>query len=336
MEKAIDNHYFRVSRDSLVVGFNGGAERLFVECSEDWYAAVEPSYACTIEKDGDTLAVNVSPNPITRPINSRLIIRSAVGDTITVPMVQVGKPASKLDVKQTSIAVSWYGGSSKVDVSTDDLDFSIEGLPDWCKVADKFVSIYDTCSYFKLSFPSNPSRSVRRGRIYVSAAGKIVGVDISQEGKKRVSTGSGYRRSSRSKSFSYNEDSILRFGLDANVDVDDFLALFENGEYSLNYSVGIKIRLGRYDQLLNLISGASYSFGDDTGFRVPALLNVNLLRNHNLDMAMYLGGGYELAFSDYYRGSTVLQYGLCGKHADLCFYYKLKTDAIGVGLTYYF
>ena len=110
---------------------------------------------------------------------------------------------------------------------------------------------------------------------------------------------------------------------------------YAEGEDKMAYGVGLRARIGRMDQMFNLISGARYMFGDMKGVQVPVLLNWNLLRGD--EMNLYIGGGYEFGITDMYKGtgSAMLQFGIGIPHFDFQMYYKPSQTVLGVGLTIY-
>ena len=94
-------------------------------------------------------------------------------------------------------------------------------------------------------------------------------------------------------------------------------------------------RVGRPDQWFNLVGGLRYIYGRRlSGFQVPIMLNVNLLRGKQA--SAYLGGGYEFDFIGTYWGCTKVQIGLAWRHLDFRIFYKNYQGDLGAGVTYYF
>ena len=86
------------------------------------------------------------------------------------------------------------------------------------------------------------------------------------------------------------DNKFFRIGVDTSV--DGFLSS-DNRIGAASFGVGARVRLGRYDQWLNLVGGVRYIYGTRlSGFQVPILVNVNLLKGSRF--SGYLGGGYGL------------------------------------------
>lgn len=133
------------------------------------------------------------------------------------------------------------------------------------------------------------------------------------------------------------DDKVFRVGVDASV--DGFISSgFSGGDRILihpSYGLGVRARLGRYDQWFNLVSGVRYIYGTSlSGFQVPILLNLNLLKGPKV--SAYVGGGFEFDFIGTYWGAAVVQAGLAGRHVDFRVFYKSYQGDVGAGFTYYF
>ena len=124
------------------------------------------------------------------------------------------------------------------------------------------------------------------------------------------------------------------FRLGADVSADCFLPASQTPPPSVG--VGLRARYGRPDQLVNLVGGIRYIYGQRlSGFQVPVMANLNLLRFDRA--AAYLGGGYEFDFFGRYWGCTKFQGGLLlGPHFDFRVFYKPYQADLGVGVTYFF
>ena len=122
-----------------------------------------------------------------------------------------------------------------------------------------------------------------------------------------------------------------RFGIDATADC--FLPADRLSSVSIG--IGARARLGERDQWLNLVSGLRYIYGHRlSGFQIPIMLNVNLLK---MDWGSgYLGGGFEFDFFGRYLGCMKYQIGLAGDHLDFRVFYKPYQGDLGAGVTYYF
>lgn len=128
------------------------------------------------------------------------------------------------------------------------------------------------------------------------------------------------------------QDKIFHVGVDASVDC--FLSSGEN-KITPSFGLGVRSRLGQYDQWINLVGGVRYIYGKRlSGIQVPILLNVNLLKGEKV--SAYLGGGFEFDFIGRYLGAAKFQTGLAGRKIDVRVFYKPYQEDLGAGLTYYF
>lgn len=123
----------------------------------------------------------------------------------------------------------------------------------------------------------------------------------------------------------------VRVGVDASADC--FLPA--NNVSSVSPGLGVRARLGERDQWLNLVGGLRYIYGRRlSGFQIPILLNVNLLK---MDWgSAYLGGGFEFDFFGRYLGCMKYQVGLACSHLDFRVFYKPYQGDLGAGVGYYF
>ena len=123
----------------------------------------------------------------------------------------------------------------------------------------------------------------------------------------------------------------VRFGVDATADC--FLPADKISSVSIG--IGARARLAERDQWLNLVSGLRYIYGHRlSGFQVPIMLNVNLLK---MDWGSgYLGGGFEFDFFGRYLGSMKYQIGLACSHLDFRIFYKPYQGDLGAGVGYFF
>lgn len=124
------------------------------------------------------------------------------------------------------------------------------------------------------------------------------------------------------------------FRIGADVSSDFFLAPGRLPHVSAG--VGIRARYGRPDQIINLIGGLRFIYGTGlSGFQVPLLMNLNLLRSKAF--SAYLGGGFEFDFIGTYWGSAIMQTGvLIGPHVDIRLSFKPYQEDLSLGFTYYF
>ena len=126
---------------------------------------------------------------------------------------------------------------------------------------------------------------------------------------------------------------VFRFGVDTSV--DDFLTVDNKLSSTPSYGIGVRGRLGSPEQWLNFVGGLRYIYGPRlSGFQVPLMLNVNLLRGETL--SGYVGGGWEFDFAGTYLGCTKFQAGIALKHLDFRLFYKPYQGDIGAGVSYYF
>lgn len=127
------------------------------------------------------------------------------------------------------------------------------------------------------------------------------------------------------------DNKLFHVGADATVDC--FLST--NNRILPSFGVGVRARLGRYDQWINMVGGLRYIYGTRlSGIQVPIMMNVNLIKGK--DVTAYLGAGYEFDFIGTYWGCMKAQAGVAWKHFDFRVFYKHYQGDIGAGLTYYF
>ena len=127
------------------------------------------------------------------------------------------------------------------------------------------------------------------------------------------------------------ESRLFHVGVDASVDC--FLS--SDSRVLPSVGLGVRTRLGRYDQWVNLVAGVRYIYGQRlSGVQVPILLNVNIVKGW--PVSAYLGAGYEFDFIGTYWGCMKVQTGLAYKHFDFRVFYKPYQGDVGAGLTYYF
>ena len=123
------------------------------------------------------------------------------------------------------------------------------------------------------------------------------------------------------------------FHVGADTSVDCFLS--SGNKMAASGGIGVRARLGRYDQWVNLVGGVRYIYGQRlSGVQVPLLLNVNLI--NGWPVCGYVGAGYEFDFIGTYWGCMKVQTGLAYKHFDFRIFYKPYQGDVGAGLTYYF
>ena len=126
-------------------------------------------------------------------------------------------------------------------------------------------------------------------------------------------------------------DRFFSVGIDASTDC------FKSSDSRIrpSFGLGVRSRLGRHDQWINLVGGVRYIYGVRlSGFQVPVLVNVNLLKGKRY--SGYLGAGYEVDFIGTYYGAAKFQTGLAGKRIDLRVFFKPYQGDVGAGITYYF
>lgn len=127
------------------------------------------------------------------------------------------------------------------------------------------------------------------------------------------------------------ENKLFHIGADASVDC------FTTSDHKLSpsFGLGVRARLGRYDQWVNLVGGVRYIYGARlSGVQVPILLNVNLLKGS--PVSAYFGAGYEFDFIGTYLGCMKFQTGLSYGPFDFRVFYKPYQGDLGAGITYYF
>lgn len=127
------------------------------------------------------------------------------------------------------------------------------------------------------------------------------------------------------------DDKFFRAGIDASVDC--FLGYSSIMPPSVG--IGARARLGKPSQWVNLVGGVRYIYGRRlSGFQVPIVVNVNLLRGKLC--SGYLGAGYEFDFIGTYLGCMKFQVGVAARHLDFRIFYKPYQGDLGAGFTYYF
>ena len=333
------------------ISLSSGSGTTLVDVStdaNDYNVSLLPSWAKLKSKYDTFFSLSYTENTSTSPRSDWFNV-TAGGETVKVTITQSGKNSSRtassspLNVKQTLLSVPSSSGIVLVDISTDASDYSISLLPSWCKVKARYKD------FFSLSYEENTSYLSRSDWFNVTAGGKTVKVTITQEGKSINSNTNAisYRSSP------YSNDAFFRIGVDFSVDapINSYYSsitssakndnepsslipnLYSNG---INYSFGLRGRIGRYDQLINLIGGARYVFSPHyKGFFAPVLLNLNLIESSISDSSLYLGGGYEFDLSNNFYNSELIQLGACGSHVDFSLMYKLRHNAIGLIITIY-
>ncbi len=124
----------------------------------------------------------------------------------------------------------------------------------------------------------------------------------------------------------------VHFGIDASADF--FTPL--RTSFPPSVGLGVRARLGGYDQWINFVGSLRYIYGRRlSGFQVPLMLNVNLLKGEKV--AAYLGGGFEFDFIGTYYGCMKYQAGVAlNNHLDFRVFFKPYQGDLGLGFTYYF
>lgn len=316
---------------------------------KDYEVSLLPSWAKVKTKYGTWFSLSYTENPYSTARSDWFNV-TAGGETVRVSIKQSGNPSksssssassstTRLTVKQTNITLPSSGGTTRIDVSTNAKDYEVSLLPSWIKLRSK----YD--SFFSLTYSENNSYSSRSDWFNVKAGGKTVRVEVTQRGKSPAVNS--YDRD-RNRNRSSSSDRSFTLGLDLNLDVFEsyYSHYYDDYDSPISLGVGLRARIGRYDQLFNLIGGVRYvnvngyvNGSDKTGFMVPVLLNMNIIRMDIL--SLYLGGGYEFSFLDTktntINGAWMFQGGLlCGPHTDLQIYYKPTQNVYGAGFTFYF
>lgn len=349
------NPSLSVSKSSISFSSSGGTQKITVNCSMTWTLVDQTSSMCTVSRSGNEITITCASNSSSSSRNTYFTVKttngvkeqrvsiSQSGNTYSSSSSSPSSTASYLNVSPTSITAERTEGIVIVDVKTDASDYSVSLLPSWCKVKSK------NKTWFSLSYTANPNSSSRSDWFKVTAGGKTVKVTITQKANYSSYSGlssssgyGGYSGSSSSRS-SYRSDKAFRIGFDASMNCflgGDYNTYSDYDSYDydtpISFGIGLRARIGRYDQLFNLIGGVRYVFSKYSGMLVPVLLNMNLPRSKDLGISMYFGGGYEFGFSNTYGSDAMLQFGLCGSHYDLSMYYKPSYEVLGLGFTYYF
>ena len=316
---------------------------------KDYALILLPSWVKLKNKNLTSFSLTCAENTSTSPRSDWFKV-AVGGKTVRVTITQSGKDSSKstyyssassyakhLSVIPTSITMPSDGGTTFVDITTDSKDYAIMLLPSWVKLKNK------NSKYFSLTCAENTSTSPRSDWFKVAAGGETVRVEVTQKGK------SSYDSYSQDNSYGTNrlrpaikQDKVFSIGLD--ISFDFFSGSYSSdrdmesySDYELNsIGLGLRARIGRYDQWFNLIGGMRYLFGEyEASLMVPVLLNLNLLKIGHC--TGYIGGGYEFGvYGDYYD-DYVLQAGfLIGSHTDFQFFHKPNQEVFGAGFTLYF
>ena len=331
-----------VSADKIEFDSSGGTKRITVNSNANWILVDQTTSMCSVSKSGDNVVtINCLANRETSSRSTSFLIKTTEGNVERhISITQAGEvgntsssrklsSVSKLEVDKTELSLSAGSGRVYIHVNTDAENFTVSLLPSWCK-----VSQYST--FFVLEYSANNSFSARSDWFNVTAGNKKVRVDITQSGKE-------YQPSvySGSNSNYYRNDKIFRIGFDVSLDMfiseADTYGYENDTEDLYGFGFGIRARLGRYDQLLNLIGGVRYVIGGGySGLLAPIILNMNILRSEDLGFSMYLGAGCELGISGDFYNDMMFQLGLCGKKFDLSMYVKPSNEVLGAGFTFYF
>ncbi len=314
----------------------------------DYEVSLLPSWAKVKTKYGTWFSLSYTENPYSTARSDWFNVKAG-GETVRVSITQSGNPSkssssaasyssTRLTVKQTDITLPSSSGTTMIDVSTNAKDYEVILLPSWIKLKSK----YD--SFFSLTYSENNSSSSRSDWFNVKAGGKTVRVDVTQKGKNNYYPDSYGSNRNRKESTSSNKTFTL--GFDVSLDYFDSYNYSNHYDYyetydyryPISYGVGLRARIGRFDQLINLIGGIRYVSGNgEVGLMAPVFLNMNLIR-HDL-LSLYIGGGYEFSCLDTntYYNDWIIQGGfLFGPHTDLQLFYKPDLKVMGAGFTYYF
>jgi len=124
---------------------------------------------------------------------------------------------------------------------------------------------------------------------------------------------------------------IVHIGIDTSIDCFDS----SSNKILASFGLGVRTRVGNPDQWINFVGGLRYIYGVRlSGFQVPLMLNVNLLKGKKV--SGYLGGGFEFDFISTYLGAAKFQAGVAGRNIDFRVFYKPYQGDLGAGFTYYF
>ena len=341
----------RLEVKPTAISLSSGSGMTLVDVSTDagdYNVSLLPSWAKLNNKYDTVFSLSYTENTSTNPRSDWFNV-TAGGKTVKVTITQSGRGSSRsttssstsasgtksLIVKPTSITLPSKSGTTLVEVTTDGGEYEITFLPSWMQLKNK------NSTFFTLSYSENTSTAPRSDWFHVKSGGKTVRVDVTQKGRSTGYYDSGSYGTNTSRHTTIG-DKLFRLGLD--VSFDYFGRYNSNFSYTDSdsdfepYSVGLglRARIGRYDQWFNLIGGARYVYGEyKSGVMVPVLLNLNYVTLNPL--TFYIGGGYEFGVYGNYDGDYLVQAGmLIGPHTDFQFIYRPKQEVIAAGLTLYF
>jgi hypothetical protein len=174
--------YLNVSDEDLYFPANGGERLIRVEASQGWTIGSYPEMWGYLQINGDNITFKVDPNK--RPYRRTDYFTILSGNNWKkIHITQDGMEYYvKVDgtIYPTTVTFNPSGGTKYYSVSTNAEDYTISGLPDWCRVESK------TQHGFILSCSKNKTAHQRDGCFYVEAAGNSVKVNINQPPKYKT------------------------------------------------------------------------------------------------------------------------------------------------------
>ena len=261
-----------------------------------------------------------------------------------------------LSISNTSMNFGESGGTQKITINCSMSWTFTSPSSSMCSVTRNGNELTITCysnpnySSRNTSFTVKTTNGVKEQKVFIyQSAATYTTSSYSSSSSSSSSRSSGYGGSSyRSK-----RDKVFQIGADVSWDIFKpitttrstygYSSYYYSGMYDeevveepMGFGLGLRARLGNYDNLVNLIGGVRYVWGDYPGFMFPVILNFNLLESDLFDASYYLGIGYEFSSSEKYKEDLMLQLGICGEIADFQLYYKPTLEAFGLGLTFYF
>lgn len=351
-EEIIKQHpYFSVNETTLNFDNNGGSKTIEVNTNCEYNIIIPPADWGTLNKQGNKLYLTVNANNGDNARTDYFIIGTNEKD-IRIDISQAAKSAY-LSVSSEDIEFPYSGGQKKISISTNKpWDVSL-GPASWGSYTKETNSIV-------LNISENTSLYSRNDYIRIKAGDLEKTIHITQKGKEYTSNNSSafvnkktnelssnYNRSNYDYTWLYQTDTPWykgRFSFGWNIfDV----SIFEN---TASIGTGLRFRIGKYSDVLNLITGVDYSYNafhtdfeesyiGDIKFEglshqitIPFGLNINLFKTSK-HSKFYIGClaeyGIRVSECETARGlssknsfAVIPRIGFASKHWDWGLYYK--------------
>lgn len=341
----VEDEYFYVELTNIEYEAFGGNKTFRVSSSSDWEIAEWPLSWGHLTRNQNDLTLSVDANTSTANRSDSFVL-SSHGKKIMVQISQKGAE-TKLELSTSNLDFSSSGQTKSIYITTNDKWRVIVPPTIWCNfyVSEKFLTV--TAS-------ANTSPESRNDYMKIQAGDKVVTIYISQEGSPSNATTSTstsnytftpyYSNSSYTYKPQRDSWSKGRFSLGWNLfNIDAFANTASVGS-------GLRFRVGRYSDFLNLILGANYTYqtyydnwniihlenielsGMCHQITASAGLNLNLFKTGK-HSKFYIGcmGEYGLwekectdskGLTNAHTIAVIPRIGFASKHCDWGFYYK--------------